>query len=199
VSIRPPAVRLTDGSKQLKHTRDRRHSDIRIEQMQGDQSIFSFESIGDKAMKSIEYKETRIKNYALWTVQWLLALLFLWAGGVKLVLPLEMLKGPVALPGLFVRFIGVAEALGAIGLILPWLLRIRPVLTPLAAAGLVIIMIGATVVTLMGGGGAFALFPATVGILAASVAYRRWRAVPYRRSVDFQKADSGLRALSSEA
>ena len=39
---------------------------------------------------------------------------------MKLVLPLEMLKGPVALPGLFVRFIGLAEALGAVGLILPW-------------------------------------------------------------------------------
>jgi len=119
-------------------------------------------------------------NYALWTVQWLLALLFLWAGGIKLVLPLEMLKGPVALPGLFVRFIGVAETLGAIGLILPWLLRIRPVLTPIAAGGLVIIMIGATVITLIGGGGAFALFPATVGILAVTVAYSRGQAVSYR-------------------
>ena len=119
-------------------------------------------------------------NYALWTVQWLLALLFLWAGGIKLVLPLEMLKGPVALPGLFVRFIGVAETLGAIGLILPWLLRIRPVLTPIAAGGLVIIMIGATVITLIGGGGAFALFPATVGILAVTVAYSRGRALSYR-------------------
>jgi uncharacterized membrane protein YphA (DoxX/SURF4 family) len=150
-------------------------------------------------MKSIEYKETRIKNYALWVVQWLLALLFLWAGGMKLVLPLETLKGPVALPGLFVRFIGLAEALGAVGLILPWLLRIRPVLTPLAAAGLVIIMIGATVITLIGAGGAFALFPATVGILAASVAYGRWQAAPYRRPVDFRKADSRSRPLSSES
>jgi hypothetical protein len=150
-------------------------------------------------MKSIEYKETRIKNYAQWVVQWALALLFLWAGGVKLVLPLEMLKGPVALPGLFVRFIGLAEALGAVGLILPWLLRIHPVLTPLAAAGLVIIMIGATVITLIGGGGAFALFPATVGILAASVAYGRWQAAPFRRSADFQKTDSKLRPLSSQS
>jgi uncharacterized membrane protein YphA (DoxX/SURF4 family) len=150
-------------------------------------------------MKSIEYKETRIKNYALWAVQWLLALLFLWAGGLKLVLPLESLKGPVALPGLFVRFIGVAETLGAIGLILPWLLRIRPVLTPLAAAGLVIIMIGATVITLIGGLGAFALFPATVGMLAASVAYGRRRAAPYRRSVDSREADSKSRPFSSEA
>jgi uncharacterized membrane protein YphA (DoxX/SURF4 family) len=150
-------------------------------------------------MKSIEYKETRIKNYALWVVQWALALLFLCAGGVKLVMPLETLKGPVALPGLFVRFIGLAEALGAVGLILPWLLRIRPVLTPLAAAGLVIIMIGATVITLIGGGGAFAMFPATVGILAASVAYGRWQAAPYRLSAGFRKADSGYRTLSSES
>ena len=149
-------------------------------------------------MKSIEYKETRIKNYALWVIQWLLALLFLWAGGAKLVLPLEMLKGPTPLPGLFVRFIGVAEALGAIGLILPWLLRIRPVLTPLAAAGLVIIMIGATVITLMGGGGALALFPATVGMLAASVAYGRRRAAPHRRSEDFRKTDSPFPRPSSE-
>lgn len=140
-------------------------------------------------MKSIEYKETRIKNYALWAIQWLLGLLFLWAGGVKLVLPLEALQGPVALPGLFVRFIGVAEALGAIGLILPWLLRIKPILTPLAAAGLFIIMIGATVITLMSAGGAFALFPATVGILLAAVAYGRGQAAPYRRSASLGGTD----------
>ncbi len=65
-------------------------------------------------------------NYALWVVQALLALIFLWAGGMKLVLPLEELKGQVPLPGLYLRFIGVAEVLGAIGLILPGLLRIRP-------------------------------------------------------------------------
>lgn len=131
-------------------------------------------------MKSNGYGESRIRNYILWTVQWLLALLFLWAGGMKLVLPLEMLKGPVELPGLFLRFIGVAETLGAIGLILPWLLRIRPVLTPLAAGGLVIIMVGATVITLIGGGGAFSLIPAIVGILAASVVLGRGPAARYR-------------------
>jgi hypothetical protein len=49
------------------------------------------------------------------------------------------------------RFIGVAEVLGAIGLILPGLLRIRPDLTPLATAGLAVLMIGATVITLVGG------------------------------------------------
>jgi uncharacterized membrane protein YphA (DoxX/SURF4 family) len=119
-------------------------------------------------------------NYALWIVQALLAAIFLFSGGMKLIMPLEMLTEQMPLPGLFVRFIGVAEVLGAIGLILPWLLHIRPGLTPLAAAGLVIIMIGATVLTLAGGDGALALIPLVVGLLSAFVAYGRWRLAPHR-------------------
>jgi hypothetical protein len=119
-------------------------------------------------------------TYALWIVQGLLALIFLFAGGMKLVLPLEALKGPVSLPGLFVRFIGVAEVLGALGLLLPGLLHRQPGLTPLAAAGLVIIMIGATVVTLVSGEVAPALIPLVVGLLAVFVAYGRWRLAPHR-------------------
>ena len=119
-------------------------------------------------------------TYALWIVQALLALLFLFAGGMKLVLPLEKLTGPLPLPGLFLRFVGAAEVLGGIGLILPGLLRIRPGLTPLAAAGLVIIMIGATVITLAGGDVALALIPLGVGLLSAFVAYGRWRLAPQR-------------------
>lgn len=117
---------------------------------------------------------------ALWTTQILLAALFLFAGGYKLVTPVEeMLKQmPVALPGWFLQFVAVCEVLGAIGLILPGLLHVKPVLTPLAAAGLVIVMIGATVVTLMGGMIATALFPLVVGILAVFVAYGRWRLAP---------------------
>jgi hypothetical protein len=103
---------------------------------------------------------------------------------MKLVLPLEKLTGPVSLPGGFVRFIGVAEVLGAIGLVLPGLLRIRPGLTPLAAAGLVIIMIGATAITLATGDVAAALIPLVVGLLAAFVAYGRWRLAPHRGSPD---------------
>lgn len=124
-------------------------------------------------------------HQVLWVIQWLLAFLFLFAGAVKLVMPVEeMLKQmPVALPGLFLRFIAVCEVLGALGLILPGLLRIRPGLTPLAAAGLVIIMIGATVVTLAGGAVASALMPFGVGVLAAFVAYGRWRLVPLRESI----------------
>jgi hypothetical protein len=121
-------------------------------------------------------------NVALWVVQGLLAALFLFAGGAKLVLSLDQMAGPVALPGWFLRFLGVAEVLGALGLVLPGLLRIRPGLTPLAAAGLVIIMIGATVVTLVGGMVAVALMNLVVALLAAFVAYGRWRLAPYRDS-----------------
>jgi uncharacterized membrane protein YphA (DoxX/SURF4 family) len=129
-------------------------------------------------------------TYILWIVQGLLALIFLYAGGLKLVLPLEVMteQMPLPLPGWFLRFIAVAEVLGAIGLILPGLLRIRPGLTPLAAAGLVINMIGATVVTLAGGGVAPALIPLVVGLLSALVAYGRWRLAPLgRRSMGDKK------------
>ncbi|HEX2147968.1 MAG TPA: DoxX family protein [Pseudorhizobium sp.] len=119
-------------------------------------------------------------NVALWIVQALLALLFLFAGGIKLIMPIEelMKQMPLPLPGWFMRFIAVLEILGGIGLILPWLTGIRPGLTPLAAAGLVILMIGATVYTLAAGDVATALMPLVVGILAALVAYGRWRVTP---------------------
>ncbi len=136
-------------------------------------------------------------TYALWIVQGLLALIFLFAGGMKLVLPVEVLTKQMPLPGLFVGFIGVAEVLGAIGLILPGLLRIRPGLTPLAAGGLVIIMIGATVLTLAGGDVAPALIPLVVGLLSAFVAYGRWRLTPHRGPTGSRNADSGYRPLST--
>ncbi len=115
---------------------------------------------------------------SLWIVQAVLALLFLFAGGMKLVLSVEEMTKQMPLPGSFMRFIGVAEVCGAIGLILPRLLGIRPGLTPLAAAGLVIIMIGATVLTAASNGIVPALFPLAVGLLAAFVAYGRWRLAP---------------------
>ena len=97
-------------------------------------------------------------NRALWVVQ---------------AFPLDALTKQVALPGWFLRFTGTAEVLGALGLILPGLLRIRPDLTPLAAAGLSVVMIGATVLTLATGGGFSVLIPATVGLLAVFVVYGR--------------------------
>jgi hypothetical protein len=122
-------------------------------------------------------------NIVLWIIQVLLALLFLFAGGTKLVLPIEVLTSmgspnQVHLPGLLIRLIGVFEVLGALGLILPGLLRIKPSLTALAATGLAIIMIGAVVLTIIGDGIAAAVVPFVVLLLLAFVAYGRWRIAP---------------------
>ena len=131
--------------------------------------------------------DTRRKpiHYVLWVLQVLLALLFIFAGAMKLVLPYEeMVKqanttnSPV-FPHAFLLFIGVAELLGGLGLILPSALRIKPGLTPLAAAGLVIVMIGATALTMAGDGVAAGVVPLVVGLLAAFVAYGRWRLAPH--------------------
>jgi hypothetical protein len=116
-------------------------------------------------------------NVVLWIVQGLLAALFLFAGGMKLIVPIEALTMPVPLPGGFLRFIGAAEVLGGVGLILPGLVRIHRELTPLAAAGLVVIMIGATVVTALGGTLAPALVPLLVGVLSAWIAIARWPSI----------------------
>jgi hypothetical protein len=122
---------------------------------------------------------TKKTAYILWTVQVLLALLFLFAGGTKLVLPIPVLTQQMPLPGWFVRFIGVAEVLGGLGLILPGVLRINRRLTSLAAWGLVIIMAGAVGLTLVTMSAAAALIPAVVGLLAAVVAYSRSRIAPF--------------------
>jgi len=118
-------------------------------------------------------------NILLWIIQVLLALLFIFAGSTKFIMPVEEMnrQAPVVLPGLFLHFIGVCEMLGAIGLILPALLRIKPGLTPLAAAGLAIITLGATVITIKGGI-ALAMVPFVVCLLSTFVAYGRWRVAP---------------------
>ena len=114
------------------------------------------------------------KPTLLWILQALLALTFLFAGGMKLLLPVEALTAQSPLPGAFMRFIGVAEVLGAFGVILPELLRIQRHLTPLAASGLTILMVGATVLTLATAGAGAAGIPLLVGLVAAAVAYGRW-------------------------
>ena len=113
------------------------------------------------------------RNRVLWIVQGLLAALFLVAGGMKLLTPIEVLSVMSPFPGEFIRFIGICEVLGAVGLFLPYALRLFPVLTPLAAAGLVVIMVGATATTLAIGGGVLALPTLILGLLAALVAHGR--------------------------
>ncbi len=113
-------------------------------------------------------------TYVLWTIQALLAALFLFAGAMKIVTPLDVLYAqmPLPLPGVFIRFIGVCEVLGALGLILPGVLKIRRELTSLAARGLVLIMVGATMFTPVEQI-EMAAMPIVIGILCAVVAYGR--------------------------
>ena len=126
-------------------------------------------------------------NIVLWIIQILLALLFLFAGGTKLVLPIETLQSmgspnQILLPGWLMRFIGVCEVLGALGLILPGLLHKKPSLTPLAAVGLVILMIGAVAFSIAADGVVAGLVPLIVGFLCAFVAYGRSRLAPHGES-----------------
>jgi hypothetical protein len=111
----------------------------------------------------------------LWIAQGVLAALFLFAGGMKLVTPADVLAAQSHLPGDFIKFIGICETLGAFGLVLPGLFRVQQQLTPLAAWGLVIIMIGAVVTTIVQGAGIAAVIPAIVGLVAAYVARGRSR------------------------
>ena len=122
---------------------------------------------------SSRIRRESILPYALWSAQALLALTFLVAGSSKFLMSSQDLTKDIDLPVAFLRFIGVCEVFGALGLILPGLLRIRRGLTPIAACGLVIIMIGATVVTITSMGIAPAVLPLAVGLVAAFVAYAR--------------------------
>jgi uncharacterized membrane protein YphA (DoxX/SURF4 family) len=116
----------------------------------------------------------------LWILQVLFALLFIFAGVMKFIMPVEEMnrEAPVVLPGLFLHFIGLCEILGGLGLVLPSLLKIQPRLTPLAALGLAIITAGATVITLMGSMKVLAAYPFAICLLCLFVAYGRWRLRP---------------------
>ena len=122
-------------------------------------------------------------NVVLWILQVLLALLFLFAGGSKLVMSAEALSQPatpnqVMLPVAFLRFIGVCELLGGLGLLLPGLLKTKQFLTPVAALGLSIIMIGAVILTVIGGLIPVALLNLVIVLLLLFIAYARWRVRP---------------------
>lgn len=122
-------------------------------------------------------------NIAVWIVQILLGLAFLFSGAMKVFQPIDKLKAMMAwvesLPPTAVRLIGVVEVLGAFGLVLPAATGILPFLTPLAAAGLVLTMLGAMTLHLRRGGETGNIVANLVLLaLAAFVVYGRLVAVP---------------------
>ena len=112
---------------------------------------------------------------AVWILSALLALAFLFIGGVKVVMPVaDMEAASQGVPVMLLKIAGIAEVLGALGIILPAATRIMPVLTPIAAAGLAVTMTGATIINI--GLGAYPLVVQTVllGLLAGFVAWARF-------------------------
>jgi hypothetical protein len=122
---------------------------------------------------------SRVLNIALWILQVVLAALFLWHGQLMAFPPADMVAMINANIGPELRvFIGVAEILAAVGLILPGLTRILPSLTALAAAGLVIVMASATLFHLVRGETASAISALVILVLVSVVAYTRWKVAP---------------------
>jgi hypothetical protein len=112
---------------------------------------------------------------AVWIVSVLLALAFLFIGGVKVLMPVaDMEAASGGVPVVLLKIAGVAEVLGALGLVLPAATRILPVLTPVAATGLVIVMIGATITDLALGHYSVAVQTVVLGLLAGFVAWARF-------------------------
>lgn len=123
--------------------------------------------------------EEQTMNILLWVLQGLLAVAFC-AHGILLLAPPAALVGQMnaALPRWFQVFLGVAEVLAAIGLTLPGLTRILPWLVPSAAAGIMIVMISATIFHSMRGEVSSAITTVVLLAVASFVAYMRLRVVP---------------------
>lgn len=120
-------------------------------------------------------------NILLWIAQILLAFVFMMAGYMKLSTPIDELATQMSwvldLPELMVRFIGLSEFLGAMGLLIPALVKFKSILTPWAAAGLATVMLLAALFHLVRGEHASIAVNAGFGVVAAFVAWGRFKKV----------------------
>jgi uncharacterized membrane protein YphA (DoxX/SURF4 family) len=130
-------------------------------------------------MENSNQKSSKALNITLWIAQSLLAAMFIMAGFTKVATPIDqlivMMPWAADVPALLVKFIGVSELLGGLGLLLPSALRIKPNLTVLAARGLILIMIFA--VAFHVSRGEFSATPASIilGSIAAFISWGRSR------------------------
>lgn len=117
-------------------------------------------------------------NIALWVVQGLLGIAFLMAGVMKATQPKSKLAENMGWVEDFsdstIKVIGVLEILGALGIILPMLTGILPILTPIAAVGFVLVMVGAAATHIRRGENQMIMINLVLGLLAAFVAYGRF-------------------------
>ena len=128
-------------------------------------------------------RKRSVVNIVLWILQVLMAITYLNAGYLKTFRPIMEIALTIfwapSLPEPLVRFIGISELLGATGLILPALLKIRPQLTTLAAVALSLVMLLATIYHIVKG--EFFVLPMTLAFLfiLAFIAYGRWKLSPF--------------------
>jgi hypothetical protein len=117
-------------------------------------------------------------NIILWVLQVLLALVFLAHGLLLLFPPADMVAQMSLMPTPFRIFLGVAEVLAAVGLTLPGITRILPWLVSCAAAGVMIVMIAATIFHITRAETSAAITTAVLLVMATFVAYMRWKVKP---------------------
>jgi len=131
---------------------------------------------------STSLQPSKTLHVILWIVQLLLASSMIWASSVKLFQPVNQVAAMWPWAGevseTFLKFTGVVDLLGASGLILPSLLRIQPKLTPIAAIGVVILMICASAFHISRGEGANIAPNVIFAIMATFIAWGRFRKAP---------------------
>ena len=129
-----------------------------------------------------DVRPSKALHLGLWVVQGLLGAMFLAVGAMKATQPIAVLVDtlgwPAAVPAALVRVIGVAELLGALGLILPAATRVKPMLTPLAGVGLAMVMLLATIFHISHGELGTLPIPLVLGGLTAFGAWGRAAKAP---------------------
>lgn len=131
--------------------------------------------------------QSKILNVILWIAQVVLAVMFIMAGFIKTTMPIEQLSSSLPwtkdVPLWLVRFIGTSEFLGALGLILPSLLRIKPILTPFATLGIIAIMVMAAIFHVMRTEFSGVVFTVILASVAAFIGWGRWKKVPIQSKI----------------
>ncbi|OZI09729.1 hypothetical protein BWI93_02365 [Siphonobacter sp. BAB-5385] len=129
-------------------------------------------------------KKNRILHVTLWLIQLLLAASLLWAASMKLFQPLDQLAAmwpwTNQVPRSVVTLTGMVDVLGALGLVVPMLLNVKPALTPLAAVGVILLMITASIFHIARGEASLIGVNVVFALLAAGVAWGRWTNAPMR-------------------
>lgn len=126
--------------------------------------------------------KSKVLNIFLWVLQVLLAGMMLMAAYMKLTMSVSRLAAIYPwtgqVPAGIVRSIGVVDALGGLGLVLPVLLRVKPVLTVWAAGGILLLMLCAIVFHVSRGEVSVIGFNVGVIVVAGMIVWGRWRRAP---------------------